>query len=153
MDGTGIPTRVGLVPPPGPTGTVHLINQLERHGIMGRYETVEAMPTEGAIRHLDAEDIEEASKAIEDGLVRSLPATEDNEKHVKAIKRYLSAEGWGCTVKTVRGVIHWQVVEKKQLSPEHKAKMQKALEDYRASKAAKANDATKAAPKEPAKTK
>lgn len=125
---------------------------------MGRYETIEEMPSEGAIRNLDAEDIEEANKAVEDGLVRKLPATEDNEKHVKAIKRYLSQEGWGCTVKTVKGVIHWQVVEKKQITPEHKEKMRKALEEYRAREAAKkangngaAKETAKEAPKETAK--
>lgn len=131
---------------------------------MGRYDTAEEMPTEGAIRHLDAEDIEEANKAIEDGLVRKVPATEDAEKHVKAIKRYLSAEGWGCTVKTVKGVIHWQVVEKKVITEEHKAKMKAALDAYRATKAkgnsngappaapaAKQEPAKDEAPKEPAK--
>lgn len=119
---------------------------------MGRYETVAEMPAGGAIRGLDAEDIEEANRAIEDGAVRAIPATEDNEKHVKAIKRYLSQEGWGCTVKTVKGVIHWQVVEKKEITPEHKAKMAAALQAYRDKQAAAKNGSSKlAATTEPAK--
>lgn len=112
---------------------------------MGKYAVVEAMPTEGAIRNLSGEDVEEANAAIQDGKVRAVPATEENEKSVKAIKRYLNQEGWGCTVKNIRGVIHWQVVEKRQMSEEHKAKMQKALADWRESQK-KANGFANAAP-------
>lgn len=121
---------------------------------MGTFETVQDMPTEGAIRGLTGEAVEEANRAIQDGLVRRCPATEANDKLVGAIKRYLSQEGWGCKVRTVKGVIHWQVVEKKEITPEHKAKMLAALEAARtkreAEKTAKGSDAPQAPAEKPA---
>lgn len=106
---------------------------------MGLFETVDEMPTEGAIRGLTAEIASEADKAIADGKVRSAALTEEAEKTVKVIKRYLSSQGWGCAVRTVGGRIHWQVKEKREISPEHKEKMRTALAAYRASKEAATN--------------
>lgn len=108
-------------------------------GLFDSAETVEEMPKEGAIRGLTGEMVEEANRAIQDGKVRAIPANSETDKAVKTIKRYLSREGWGCKVKTVGGKIYWQVVEKKTISDEHKAKMLAALDTAR-----KAKEATKA---------
>lgn len=95
---------------------------------MGLFDTVEEMPEGSQIRGLTAEAAEAAQQAIEDGLVRRAPYTQENEALVQSIKRYLSTQGWGTKIKQVGGHIHWQVVEKKQISPEHKAKMLAALQ-------------------------
>jgi hypothetical protein len=111
---------------------------------MGTFSTVEEMPTEGAIRGLTGEAAEEADKAIADGLVRTAPFNQETEKVVGAIKRYLSQQGWGCKVKSIGGKIHWQVVEKKEITPEHKAKMLEALGQARAKREAEKAKATEA---------
>lgn len=103
---------------------------------MGMFDMVEEMPTEGAIRGLTGEAVQEADAAIEDGMIRKAPFTPESEKIVKAIKRYLSQQGWGCKVRVVKGIVHWQVVAKREMTPEHKAMLQAALQLARDNKAA-----------------
>lgn len=106
---------------------------------MGKFDgfTVDnEAPEGGATRGLDAEDMQEANKAIEDGMFRHWPATPELEASAQAIKRYLAKEGWGCKLTMSKGKIHWRVVAKKELTEEHKATLQAALKAAREKKAA-----------------
>jgi hypothetical protein len=98
---------------------------------MGKYDVVDEVEAKAnmvTIRGLSAEDQREADQAIADGLVRSCLATDENERSVKAIKRYLSGQGWSCKITLGNGGrLYWRVAEKRQISDEHKARMLDAL--------------------------
>lgn len=89
----------------------------------------------GQVRGITPELIALCDTAMEDRLVRKAPASPEVLSAVKTIKRYIGQQGWSVKVSIVSGVVYWQVVPRRVMAPEHKARLHDALTAARAARA------------------
>lgn len=94
----------------------------------------------GQVRGITPELIALCNTAMEDRLVRKAPVSPEVHSAVKIIKRYVGQQGRSVKVSIVNGDVYWQVVPKRVMTPEHKARLHDALTAARAARAENATE-------------